>query len=235
MTSHSESILQRLNEVDWQRYDGQEAKVVIGHLLLVFQLGVGVDLANPLRPPAPDRGFPTVRGSLMVKVPYDLANIDRETTGLQLASLGVVLTSVFLLLAIMSSPLSLLVDSLASSTRQTHTVDEAFRKLPWAKLLKTLDLEEGWAALNTPANCRRKVVCEVHGLLRRASPHTLRLVKAFVPHLKGTSQYRGAAAAGLGGRDCGALYPECGASGLQFLTNLPDPIMPTDPRWDDRG
>ncbi|XP_063601666.1 uncharacterized protein LOC134777739 [Penaeus indicus] len=201
MASPSDWIPQSPSEVDWRRYDGQEVKVAIGRVLLGFKLNVGADVANPLRPPAPDRGFPTVRGILVVKVPYDLANIDREATGLQLASLGVVLTAVFLLLAIMSSPLALLLDSLANSARETQTVDEALRQVSWAKLLKSLDLEEGWAALHTPANCREKVVCEVHRLLRRASPHSLRLVKAFVPHLSGTSKYRKAATAGLGGRD----------------------------------
>ncbi|ROT65542.1 hypothetical protein C7M84_016490 [Penaeus vannamei] len=104
----------------------------------------------------------------------------------------------------------------------THkTVDEALRRVSWASLLKSLDLEEGWAALRTPARCREKVVCEVHRLLRGASPHALRLVRAFVPHVGGASKYKEAAVAGLGGRGCASLYPSCSASGLQFLANLP--------------
>lgn len=234
MASQSDWIPEGLREGEWRRYDGQEVKLAVGRVLLGIQLVVGADVANPLRPPTPDSGFPTVRGILVVRVPYDLANTDRETTGLQLASLGVVLTGVVLLLAVVSSPLSLLLDSLAHSAREAQTVDEALRRVSWASLLKSLDLEEGWAALRTPARCREKVVCEVHRLLRGASPHALRLVRAFVPHVGGASKYKEAAVAGLGGRGCASLYPSCSASGLQFLANLPAAVSAGSRRGERR-
>ncbi|XP_042877009.1 uncharacterized protein LOC122256417 [Penaeus japonicus] len=168
-------------------------------------------------------------------VPFDLANIGRETQVLDIwESFSFFLVSVVIAWTAIVLPVALLTQGFIGGP--DHTMNKRKKRSlhlreilqlglaeswEWERALRQITLDDLLMLLELPEfECRRRAFCEFHKFLTLLPPSVMKLYNIISHYMSGMKKYHKSIMTGLGRGDCSWIHKGCPLAPHEFIDRI---------------